>query len=735
VGLAFADNGGIMKKHLIWVPIILICGFVYGDDITTRIGLTVPSIGSAGYAPKINNNLSLIDSKTAVLDKTNTFTGTNNFSGAVTFGAALPTLYGGTGQNWSSVAIGRIPYFSGTGILTTLPAGTTNYLFQSGGNDAPSWVDPLSLTCGYVTNGVYTSGSYADPSWITSLSASKISGTVFVSSNIAGGVLGSIPYQSAINTTVLLSTGSEGQVLTAHGSAAPTWETPSGGSISIGSGVGGSNPNEGLYVDENELLASTGTFKVYGSSVSIYNLVVDNGTGTATSIRGAGLNLNSGIWFNPVSMFGQATVFESNGEEIARMDGYGLHMGSGNMVNIAGDGSLYCKDIRMGAYGSGGADADSAIEVGAGSNDYPPIIGYDWDTGISFREGSQAITMEFMDGEGYFHAGATFTVTGLEVPGITSTSGLQGLSLTLTGESPSFSLTDTLDGRSFALYGNSFQFTDSTGTSLLFDGTRETGGVFSLAGDNHYPSFSFLDGQQTGLYLAGTDLGITVGEVAVATFTGTGLSVSNINMESDGVSELYIADVAGEGYINIDRAQIEIAKDSAVTLRIDSDGLNGGIYASSGSANYPSYRFLNSEGTGLFLDTSGPKLGITVDGGSPINFTDTLVTVTQDLQVDGISELDGGVVISTSAGAPVGASTAYSVIYSTGASSAEMWVMDGAGNNTQISPHNRETGRWQYFSCNENSGRCYQVPDMEKLISIVEKLSGEKLHEEWNQKK
>ena len=45
--------------------------------------------------------------------------------------------------------------------------------------------------------------------------------------DLIGGVQGSVPYQSAANTTSLLAPGTVGQVLTSGGAGAdPTWETP-----------------------------------------------------------------------------------------------------------------------------------------------------------------------------------------------------------------------------------------------------------------------------------------------------------------------------------------------------------------------------------------------------------------------------------------------------------------------------------------------------------------------------
>jgi len=52
----------------------------------------------------------------------------------------VATSRGGTGASWSAVATGSMPYFSGTGTMSTLTAATSGWLFTSNGaNTAPSW--------------------------------------------------------------------------------------------------------------------------------------------------------------------------------------------------------------------------------------------------------------------------------------------------------------------------------------------------------------------------------------------------------------------------------------------------------------------------------------------------------------------------------------------------------------------------------------------------------------------
>lgn len=55
--------------------------------------------------------------------------------------------------------------------------------------------------------------------------AINVSGTAGLVTNLAGGSLGTIPYQSAANTTAMLGVGTSGQALVSAGAAAPTWST------------------------------------------------------------------------------------------------------------------------------------------------------------------------------------------------------------------------------------------------------------------------------------------------------------------------------------------------------------------------------------------------------------------------------------------------------------------------------------------------------------------------------
>jgi len=103
---------------------------------------------------------------------------------------ALGATFGGTAQ--SSYTQGDILYSSATNTLAKLGIGTVNFILTSTGS-VPQWVAPTSIT-------------------------------VQTANNLAGGAAGSVPYQSAVDTTTFLAIGAANRVMTSTGSA-PQWVT------------------------------------------------------------------------------------------------------------------------------------------------------------------------------------------------------------------------------------------------------------------------------------------------------------------------------------------------------------------------------------------------------------------------------------------------------------------------------------------------------------------------------
>lgn len=165
---------------------------------------------------------------------------------------------------------GQIPYQSAAGVTALLANGTAGQLLQSNGTTlAPSWVNAsggtvtsvdLSMPAEFSVSGnpVTTSGTltvtkasqlqnifFASPDGSSgaptfrSIVAADVptlnqnttgnATTATTATHLSGGLGGSIPYQTAANTTAMLANGTVGQVLTSNGTTlAPSWTTVGG---------------------------------------------------------------------------------------------------------------------------------------------------------------------------------------------------------------------------------------------------------------------------------------------------------------------------------------------------------------------------------------------------------------------------------------------------------------------------------------------------------------------------
>jgi hypothetical protein len=116
----------------------------------------------------------------------------------------------------------------GTGVATALAAGVTgsgNIVLAT----SPSLVTPV---LGTPTSGNFSTGTFTWPTF-----NQNTTGTASKASNLVGGAAGSVPYQSATDTTTFLAVGSNGQVLTLA-SGVPSWATPTTGTVTSVTGTG-----------------------------------------------------------------------------------------------------------------------------------------------------------------------------------------------------------------------------------------------------------------------------------------------------------------------------------------------------------------------------------------------------------------------------------------------------------------------------------------------------------------
>ena len=155
---------------------------------------------------------------------------------AVLTTATTSTLVVSSANNLNGGTAGAVHYQSGPGATTFLSIGTNGYVLQSNGS-TPVWAALSGLTSGLATTATNLAGGllgyipYQTSAGVTAFITTGSQGTILqmgantatfattgsiqvgYAANLLGGTPGQIHYQSAANTTQFLSTGSQGQIL------------------------------------------------------------------------------------------------------------------------------------------------------------------------------------------------------------------------------------------------------------------------------------------------------------------------------------------------------------------------------------------------------------------------------------------------------------------------------------------------------------------------------------------
>jgi hypothetical protein len=130
-----------------------------------------------------------------------------------------------TGNALTSTSTLNCPYTGLTGTVPTWNQNTTGSAasvpYSGLTGTVPTWNQSTTgnaLTSTSTLNCPYTGLTGTVPTWNQSTTGNA-TGAI----NILNGVAGTVPYQSASNTTLFTGVGVAGQILTSQGSAAPTW--------------------------------------------------------------------------------------------------------------------------------------------------------------------------------------------------------------------------------------------------------------------------------------------------------------------------------------------------------------------------------------------------------------------------------------------------------------------------------------------------------------------------------
>ena len=198
--------------------------------------------------------------------------------------------------------------FSNTGVLSI--TGTTNQISASTSTGAITLSLPQNINSGAAPTFVgtnftgvpYTSLTGSPPTW-----NQNTTGNAATATNVNGGVTGSLIYQSATNTTAMLSIGTNGQYLTVVGGAL-AWQSPSTGTVSSITGT------------PNQIAASTATGAItlsLPSAISGIATITTTGAITGSNFIGAGTGLTGTASLLTVGTANALTT--TNGYQIAKL--------------------------------------------------------------------------------------------------------------------------------------------------------------------------------------------------------------------------------------------------------------------------------------------------------------------------------------------------------------------------------------------------------------------------------
>jgi hypothetical protein len=397
--------------------------------------------------------------------------------------------------------------------------GTGSLVFAT----SPTLVTPI---LGTPTSGNFSTGTFTWPTFNQN--------TTGYAASLAGGLAGSLPYQSAVNTTTFLAAGTNGQVLTLA-AGVPSWATPTTGTVTSVSGTGSVNgiTLTGTVTSSGSLtlggtLGSIANSQLTNSSVTFNGVAVALGasgtiTATATNALTIGTGL-SGTSYNGstavtiantgvLSVTGTAPVVSSGGQNPAismaaattSVSGYLTNtdwttfnnkqaaLVSGTNIKTVGGNSLLGSGdvgtIGIGYGGTGQTTANAAFNAlspltTAGDTLYGGTSGVG--TRLSIGTAGQVLTVNAGATAPQWSTPTTGTVTSVSVVSANGFAGTVATATTTPAITVSTSITGILKGNATAISaataGTDYSAGTSANTSGLVYSTTTTGALTTATG-------------------------------------------------------------------------------------------------------------------------------------------------------------------------------------------------------------------------------------------------------------
>ena len=689
-------GGGLYVGGIITATNIFVGGYAVstGSSTSAALATTATNIagGAAGQIP--------YQSTAGVT----AFSGGLTFNGS-TFATTNITISGTT--NAVSTTTGAVQVAGGLAVGKDLYVGGTLYIAGAGGSDIDMTGGDISnignltantatitrfiitATTGvYSTNtgvlqiaggvgvagGIFVGGVVTATTFVGSIAGSNITNTstlqVGYAANVLGGSTGSLPYQSAANTTAFLSLSGTSKSLLTAGASAPTYVTQ----VQATSGTGSTNATGG-----QSLVVTSGGLGVTGDSYFVNSIGINEGLTVygATTFSG------------PVTFNGTATtVASTNTYYTDNMLEIHVPPSGVNGTWSVNDG----KDIGLRLHYYNGADRNAGLVL-SNSSKYLEWYsnGTENATGVfttvtygTFKTGSVVLTDT--TGAATTQTGALTVVGGVGIGGgmvvggiVTATTFVGNLTGTVTGTATTATNAtnivggvkdqipyQTSTGTTAFSSGLTFNGTTFTATNLIVPGTANatstSTGAIQVAGGLAVGKDLYVGGT---LYIAGaggSDIDMTGGDIS---------NIGNLTANTATISRFVITATTGVYSTNTGALQIAgglgIAGGMFVGGVVTATNIFVGGYAVSTSTSFTGGTIANAvnitSGTGTTSTNTG---ALTVAGGVGIGgglYVGGVVTAT-NIYIGSYAVSTASSLTIQSAG--VGQGTAATINFSTG---------------------------------------------------------------------
>ena len=283
------------------------------------------------------------------------------------------SLYVGTAQN-ANVAVnisggssGTLHYQASPSVTAFVTQSTAGNVLVSGGTGAPLYQNTLTLTgttpSTSPTTGALTVGGGVGVSgnlWVGGTLFATVQGSINTATNVAGGALGGIHYQTAPGVTGFIGIGTVGQILQVGNSTTATWVNSSTLRVGYADNASGSSNISG---------GSTG-YIPYQVSAGVTNFIAAGGVGsilqmgasTATFISSSSIYVGNSTFAVTATNIG--AVGGSTGAIPYQVNGNGLT----GFINIGAGGTILQSNGTTATWVStGSTQVGSALNISQGA--------------------------------------------------------------------------------------------------------------------------------------------------------------------------------------------------------------------------------------------------------------------------------------------------------------------------------------------------------------------------------